>query len=293
MPEGSPFYSTAFLVWTLVTILWSTYVGWRKGIVRSALSLAGMFAGLFVGLAVSGVAPAVLGWAIPVPAIVIGAVTGFVAGVGVWIGVAVLGAVLFKRTEHQRSFLLRLVYGGGGAAVGLFFGLTLVWGALFFVRGLGAFAEPRFGDVAKYYGVPQPSWLEAVTVRVNDSIKEGSVGSALKAIDPMPESTYRVMGKLGQVASDPSALQRLLDQPEIRAITGDDAFVDLAADASVNEAARSGKVERLLTNEKLLAAANDPGLVGKLQKIELEPVLDRALELPADTLVPPGRSQPD
>lgn len=228
-----------------------------------------------------------VGWLIPVPPVVIGAVAGLVAGIGVWIGVMVFGAVLFKRTEHQRSFVLRLVYGGGGAAIGFFFGLTLVWGALFFVRGLGAFAEPRFGDVAIYYGVPQPSWLEGIAVQVKDSIDQGSVGGALKSIDPMPESTYRVMGKLGRVASDPSALQRLLDQPEIRAITGDEAFVELAGDEGVTDAARSGKVEQLLTNEKLLAAARDPGLVGKLQKIELEPVLDRALDQQPETLENP------
>ncbi len=285
MPEGSPFYANVFLIWTIVTILWSTWVGWRKGLVRSALSLGGMFAGLFVGLAVSGVAPTLIGWMLPVPPVVIGAVAGIVAGVGVWIGIAVLGAVLFKRTEHQRSFLLRLVYGGGGAVVGCFFGLTLVWGALFFVRGVGAFAEPRFGDVARYYGVPKPSWVEEVAVRVKESVDEGSMGSALKAIDPMPESTYRLMGKVGRLAADPSALQRLLDQPEIRVITGDETFVELAEDQGVTAAARSGQVDELLTNEKLLAAASDPDLIGKLRKIELEPLLDRVL---ADQPPPPG-----
>ncbi len=278
MPEGSSIYSSAFLIWTILTIAWSTWVGWKRGVVRSIVSLAGMLAGFFAGMAAAGVVAPLLGWLIPVPAVVIGVVVGLVVGIGVWAVIAIFGAILFKTTEHQGSFLLRLFYGGGGAVIGVLLGLTWVWGALFLVRGLGAFSEPRFGDVAKYYGVPEPGFLEEMAVRINQSIEVGSVGHVLEAMDPMPESTYRMMGKVGRLASDPSALQRLLDQPQIRELTGDETFVELAADDGVNAAARSGEVKNLLTNEKLLRAASDPGLIEKMRAIDFEAALDGALE---------------
>ncbi|MGC1479011.1 MAG: CvpA family protein, partial [Chthoniobacterales bacterium] len=261
----------------VVTILWSTWVGWRRGVVRAILSLAGMFAGAFVGMAVAAV----------VPTLFFGVLAGFVVGIGIWIGVSTLGALVFKRTEHQRSVLVKVLYGGGGAVVGAFLGVTIVWGGLFFVRGLGAFAEPRFGDVAKYYGVPEPGAFEGLMVKIKTSIEDGRMAGSWEAFDPMPESTYRLMNKVGRLASDPSAVSRLLEQPEIREITGDENFADVAADPRVAEAARTGEVSTVLLNERLIAAARDPDLIAKLKKIELEPLLDRALGTQPDPAVEP------
>lgn len=277
MQEPSNFLQTAFLLWSVVTILWSTWVGWRKGVVRAALSLGGMFAGAFIGMAVAAI----------VPTLLLGVIAGLVVGIGVWVGVVLLGAVVFKRTEHQRSVVLKVLYGGGGALVGCFLGVTIVWGGLFFVRGLGAFAEPRFGDVAKYYGVPEPSGFEGWMVRIKHSLEDGAMGSTWASFDPMPESTYRVMGKLGRLASDPSAVKKLMDQPEIQEITGDAEFSDLAANSSVGAAARSGDLSAVLLNKQLIAAARDPDLIAKLKKIELEPLLDRALGITPDPPVEP------
>ncbi len=277
MTEGSPVWQYVFLVWAIVTIVWSTWVGWRKGVVRAALSLGGMFAGAFLGMAVAAV----------VPTLLLGMIVGLIVGIGVWVGVVFLGALLFKRTEHQRSFAVKFFYGGGGALVGCFLGVTIVWGGLFFVRGLGAFAEPRFGDVAKYYGVPEPGAFEGLMVRIKHSLEDGAMGGAWASFDPMPESTYRVMDKLGRLASDPSAVKRLMDQPEIQNITGDAEFADLAASPSVGAAARSGDVSAVLLNKQLIAAAQDPDLIAKLKKIELEPLLDRVLGIEPDPPVEP------
>jgi len=283
MPEASPFWQNAFLGFVILIGAWFVWSGWRAGFVREALALGGMFAGGFAGLAVGGGIGSVAGRLFPLPGLLVGLVVGLLVGIGIYLAIWFLGALLFKRTAQQRTLPLRLLYGIGGAAMGLFVGLTFVWGALLFVRGLGGFYEGRFLPASLASGLPRPNAAEASLVKLKRSIEAGPTGRQLLAIDVMPENYYRIFDKLGRVAAQPVAMRRLLKYPAIQDLLNDPALVALTSDPAVAEEARGKSVGSLISNPRLLAAANDPALIARVQKIDIEKALDYALAAPAPT----------
>ncbi len=280
MPEASPFWQNAFLVFVLVLVGWCVWSGWRAGIVREALALGGVFAGGSVGLAVGGVLGPLLGRLLPLPGLLIGVLAGLAVGIGVYLAMWFLGALLFKRTAQQRTMIVRLFYGLGGAAVGLFVGVTLVWGALLVVRGLGGFYEPGFAPGASKLP-PPPNAAAAALVKLKRSIEAGASGRTLESIDVMPPRVYRIFDKLGAVAARPAAFERLLEYPPVAEAMRDPKIVAITVDPDASDAARGQQLSLLFRNPKIVAAANDPALIAKLQKIDIEKALDYALSTPA------------
>jgi len=277
MPEASPFWQNAFLGFVILIGAWSIWCGWRAGLVREVLALGGMFAGGFAGLAVGGGVGSIAGRIFPVPGLLVGLLVGLVVGVGIYLAIWFLGALLFKRTAQQRTLPLRLLYGIGGAAMGLLVGLSLVWGALLFVRGLGGFYEGRFLPASLASGLPRPNVAEASLVKLKRSIEAGPTGRQLLAIDVMPENYYRIFDKLGRVAAQPVAMRRLLEYPAVQDLLSDPALVAITSDPAAAEEARGKSLAALMSNPRILAAANDPALIAKVEKIDIEGALDFAL----------------
>ncbi len=280
MPEASPFWQNAFLVGIVVVMGWSIWSGWRAGIVRTAVALGGMFAGGAAGMAVGGSLGPLLGKVLPLPGLVLGVIVGLGIGIAIYAVVRFLGALLFKRTAQQKSLPLRLVYGGGGGLVGAFVGLTVIWGVLLFVRGLGGFYQGAFEPTARHSPLPPPNAAEAALVKLKRSVEAGSTGRKLAAIDVMPAEYYRIFDKLGRVTAQPEAARRLMDFPEIRAVMNDPLILAITADPDAADAARLQNYGALMKNQTLLHAANDPALIAKLQKIDIEKALDYALAPP-------------
>lgn len=278
-PEASPFWQNAFLVGMLVVVGWCIWAGWRSGVVRAGVSLAGMVAGGLVAMAVGGTLGPLIGSVLPLPGILVGGIAGLVVGLGVYVFAWFLGALLFKRTAQQKTMALRLVYGGGGAIFGAFFGLTVIWGALLFVRGLGGFWEGVYESSATVSGRSlEANGATQALVKLKRSIEAGSTGRQLEAIDIMPAETYRIFDKLGRLAAQPAAVRRLLEYPAIRDVLDDPRIAAITADPEAADAAESWDYAGLMKNPALLKAANDPALIAKLQKIDLEKALDFALQ---------------
>jgi hypothetical protein len=282
MPDASPFWQNAFLVGVIVVVGWCVWSGWRAGVVRAALALGGMIAGGFIGFGVGGAAAAIVGRFVPVPTMLLTVVLALVIGFGVYFAAWFLGALLFKRTAQQGSFLLRVVYGGGGALLGAFLGLTVVWGALLLVRGLGGFYEGTF-LAGRHTHVPAPSAAAAALVKLKRSIEAGATGRSLVAIDVMPEKFYRTFEKLGRVAANPAAARRLVEYPPVQGLLNDPRLVAISSDPEAGEVLRTGGMGGILQNRRIIEALNDPALIAKVQKIDIEKALDYALAAPAPT----------
>lgn len=281
MPEASPFWQNAFLAGVIVVMGWCVWSGWRSGVVRAGLSLGGMFVGGMVGLAVGGTLGPLVGNFLPVPGILVGVVAALLIAIAIYAVAWFLGALLFKRTAQQKSVALRLVYGGGGAVLGAFLGLTVIWGLLLFVRGLGGFYQGVYESAAHASGaIPAPNAGELALVKLKRSIEAGSTGRQLEAIDIVPAQTYRIFDKVGRLVVQPAALHRLLDYPQIRDLVDDPQIVAITADPEAADAARALNYGGLMKNPALLRAANDPALIAKLQKIDIEKALDYALAAP-------------
>jgi uncharacterized membrane protein required for colicin V production len=148
----------------------TAFIGWRKGLVASALSVAGIVFGAWLG---SRVAPALLQGGRTSPYTPLAALAG-----------AAVGAILFEtlgtlagtslRGRISRPRLTRIdAY--GGVALGAFAGLSIVW-----VVGAVALLLPGQADLR--HGAQKSALLR----RLNEVVSPENVLNALARIDPFP-----------------------------------------------------------------------------------------------------------
>ncbi|MDD5200262.1 MAG: hypothetical protein PHC88_10730 [Terrimicrobiaceae bacterium] len=278
--EASPFWQNAFLVGVLVAIGWCVWNGWRIGVVRAAFSMAGLCAALIVGVGFGAAVGAVAGAIMPDIGGIFGVLAGVVGGLVVYAIVLFLSGLLFKRTAQQGTSLVRLAYGAGGALVGAFVGVSVLWGALLFVRALGGFCEASVEGRGKFYALPFPKPVAGALVKLKKSVVAGETGKVLESIDPMPPEFYRVFDKLGRVVANPEAVRRFVTNPAIQDVLADTRFNELTRDPEVQDLAHSQDATALFRNPRMLEAVKDPRLIAKLQKIDIEKALDYALAAP-------------
>jgi uncharacterized membrane protein required for colicin V production len=148
----------------------TAFIGWKKGLVASALSVAGIVFGAWLG---SRVAPALLQGGRTSPYTPLAALAG-----------AAVGAILFEtlgtlagtslRGRISRPRLTRIdAY--GGVALGAFAGLAIVW-----VVGAVALLLPGQADLR--HGAQKSALLR----RLNEVVSPENVLNALARIDPFP-----------------------------------------------------------------------------------------------------------
>jgi hypothetical protein len=143
MQHGSPLSQTALIFAGILFLLWEVWRGWRTGVIRSGMHLAAALVSASLGFLAAKLAAIPFGGFGSLPGLLAGVVVGGGLGVFLLVAIWILGAVLFKRTEHQGSGLFRFLWGAGGAFFGLLFGLAVLWGGVSIVRSLGTFAESR------------------------------------------------------------------------------------------------------------------------------------------------------
>jgi hypothetical protein len=257
-----------------------------------AAYFAGMFGGKFI-------APL---WSpfFKLPNIVLVILAGAALALVFYVVINALGSILFKRTWQHDSALMRLLYGVGGAALGLFFGTFLVWVVVVGVRSLGAVADAQVqkqsaspasveGEVIHAVDVRHHSLGEArddddstslmtSLARLKNSLEMGTIGAVVKDADVVPEKKYAMLGKLSQLVSNPKTAERFLSFPGARALSEDPKIVALRDDPDIQRMISQGQLVELLHNNKIIAAANDPELARRLKQFDLERALDYAVQ---------------
>jgi len=268
--------STVLFVVAAVFLLWQTYRGWRLGIIRAALRLAALIGSGFVGFyggLLTGKATAFL---FGLPDWFIGVPVGIFLLLATYIVLTLLSRLCFKRTEHQKSAFVRFIFGIGGALVGLAIGLVFLVAAVSGIRALSGMAEGRreAGDTT----VAMRAFSD-----LKESVSETRAGELLAKADPIPESTYSLITKFARVMSDPSAVARMAESPEIATLLENPKILALAADPAVQTAARNRDLFSFITNPRLLELARDPEIAKAVMSIDLQKALDYALENPSVT----------
>jgi uncharacterized membrane protein required for colicin V production len=296
---GSPLWQLVFLSFAIALILFEVLRGWRRGVARQFTRLgalvAAYFAGVFGG---KFIAPL---WSpfFKLPNIVLVILAGAALALVFYVVINALGSILFKRTWQLDSALMRLLYGIGGAALGLFFGTFLVWVVVVGVRSLGAIADAQVqkqsaspasveGEVIHAVDVRHHSLGEArdddsaslmtSLARLKNSLEMGTIGGVVKDADIVPEKKYAMLGKLSQVISNAKTAERFLSFPGARALSADPKIVALHDDPDIQRMIRRGQLVELLHNDKIIAAANDPELARRLKQFDLERALDYAVQ---------------
>jgi Colicin V production protein len=296
---GSPLWQVVFISFGVILILFEVVRGWRLGLMRQItrlLALGAAYAAAFLGgrLFVPMVR-SLFKMPDPVLSILCGALLAFAA----YMLVSGVGAILFKRTSQQESGLLYLIYGLAGAILGLFFGLLLFWLTVASVRAIGALAEGQAGsrsvaaarggrdptshalDVRRRFLSESEDSMQALATslaRLKNSLELGLLGNVLKNADPISQRTYEMLEKAGSVLSSPERTQKFLTFPGARELAEHPKIVALRSDPEIADLIAQGRFLDLLQNPRVIEAANDPVLAGRIRKFDIQRALDSALE---------------
>jgi len=148
----------------------TAFIGWKKGLVSSALSVAGIVVGAWLG---SRLAPSLLQGGKSSPYTPLAALAGAAVGAILLETLGTLaGTSLRSRIRTPR---LTTIDSAGGLALGAFAGLAIVW-----VLGAVALLLPGQADLR--HGAQQSALLR----RLNGVVSPEKVLNALARIDPFP-----------------------------------------------------------------------------------------------------------
>ncbi len=111
MPPSLDSLPPAFPIVAALLVALKAWHGWRIGAVRQAAALVALVAAAVVAVVAAPHVRAPFG--------------ALLLGLGVYLALTILAAIVFKKTGQQSVGVIRFGYGFGGAALGAFAGLLL------------------------------------------------------------------------------------------------------------------------------------------------------------------------
>jgi len=290
-------WQLAFLSFAIVIIVLEVLHGWRIGLTRQLVRIVAILAAygcaIFAGPALLPITRSFVKLPDPILTLIGGAVLGAI----LFAILNALGPILFKRTKDHKSAGVRLAWGISGGLLGIFLGALTVWLVFAGVRLVGSVAEaevrsrhalttatlqPVWNRPLQIQGAlpardQQPSALMITLSEVKNSLEHGAIGDALTGADPLPQNAYRTLERVGEVASNPESAQRFLRFPGAQQIASDPKIIALRDDPQVAALIAGGRVFELLQNQRVIDALNDPALLARLKRFDLDRALDYAL----------------
>jgi hypothetical protein len=292
MAHADAAWQNIFLGGALLLIALRAWRGWRLGVARQLIALGALAAAYPV--AYFGGPPLVpflrvFGFPDQILAVLGGAVLGLV----VFLGINLLGALLFKRTAQQTVGAVRLSYGLLGALFGALFGVVIVWIAAMGVRVLGTLAQTEIsaqrqpsGRAVKRRRIAAPNPFIRGLAEMKASLDQGATGRIIDQVDPIPEKVYATLAKVGELVQRPESLDRFLAYPGVRPLAEHHKVAKLQGDPQILQEVAAHDYLALLRNPRIVEAANDPEVTALIKQLEFEKALDYALR-------PPDQPTPD
>jgi len=291
---GSPLWQAIFVSFAIVLILFEVVRGWRLGLFRQLVRVAGLAAAYAAGFLGGKLIVPLARPFLKLPDIILSVLGGAVLALVVYALVVSIGTILFKRIGQQNSKLVRVVYALSGAVVGLFFGAFLLWMIVVSIRAIGAIADAQVRsrtssqatdvhalDVRRRFleeSSEQSATLAISLARLRNSLELGTVGDAVKGTDLVPSQTYETLGKVGSVFSNPKAAQKFLTFPGARELSEHPKIVALRNDPEISDMIAQGRVLDLLQDRRIIDAANDSMLREQIKKFDWQRALDYSIQ---------------
>jgi uncharacterized membrane protein required for colicin V production len=293
---GSLLWQIVFVSFAVVLVLFEAVRGWRLGLLRQLMRLAGLVgayaAAFFGGRLLLPIARPLL----KMPDLVLSALGGAILAFVVYAIVSSMGAILFKRTGEQDSRTVQLIYGFAGAIVGLFLGIFTLWLIVVSVRAVGAVADAQVRNrSATVHAAPDPTShalevrrrflgdgneqsaaFAASLARLKNSLELGRLGNAVKQMDPVSQKTYDTLAKVAAVISNPERERRFLSFPGARKLSDHPRIVALRDDPEISEMIAQKRFLDLL--RRIIDAANDPALAERIKKFDFHAALNYAIQ---------------
>jgi uncharacterized membrane protein required for colicin V production len=290
--HGIDTYQAAFFIGAALFIAFTSWHGWRLGILRQLINILALAAAYLIGYFGGGRLGPFLHRFLDLPEqtlAVLGAV-GF--GFVIYCCITLIGVIAFTKTAQQRAGLVRLGYGISGAVCGAVYGLVLVWITVLAIRLLGSVAESQIA-VADHPHVThgkaaasptpapeQPSAVVRTLAHMKQSLEEGPAGAVVQQVDPIPGTLYGILHKLGMMVSDDKSVDRFLSYPGVKPLLAHPKIAALQNDPDITRDLVNHNYFALIRNPHIITAANDAEIAELMRKFQFEKALDFALQPP-------------
>ncbi|MEI6280013.1 MAG: CvpA family protein [Verrucomicrobiae bacterium] len=272
MNLASPFWQGMIFLFAALLLLWEIWGGWRRGVIRSAIHFSAFVFSGILGILAGQATAFVVEKVLPGYGFLSGLLAGSLVTLVVLALALLLGAILFKRTEHQPSGLVRMLYGAGGAFFGLLTGLVLVWGGITLIRTFGVAAQVAMAGRPGKSDSP----LAKAMLTLKESLELGPAGKVVESVDVLPPEIYGMIVRVGKLTSDREAMVRFLDYPGAQEILRNPRMAALLNNPAVARAAEQKNFLFLMRNRELFEAVQDPALQKQLSEFNLQKALDYA-----------------
>jgi hypothetical protein len=168
------------------------------------------------------------------------------------------GGFLFRRTRDYDLLVSRWIAAAGGALLGFFYGLLMVWVLIVLLRVGGRVAEDQISLQAARRVAPAPA--VATIAKAKASLDLGWLGAFTRLVDPMPASLYETIDRWSSILSRPDAVRQLLADPVFRPLSDNPAFQALANDPELGSSIQKGDLLAVVTNPKFAQFFADSGV---------------------------------
>src|SRR3982751_2771585 len=290
---GSPLWQLVFVTFALALILFEVLRGWRRGLPRQVARLGALVAAYFAAYFGGKFLAPLLGMFFKIPGALLSIFAGAIFALVIYVVISGIGSALFRRTSQHDSLILRLLYGSTGALLGAFFGLFLVWMIVVAVRSVGSVADAQVREQAsdssvlhavdvrrRFLGEANEDQAPLTTylARLKNSLEMGVIGTAVKKVDVVPQTTYDVIEKIGAVAASPQNAERFLSFPGARELSEHPKIIALRNDHEIAQMLAQGRLLELIQDHRIIDAANDAELYARLKKFDLNAALTYATQ---------------
>jgi hypothetical protein len=288
---GSPLWQAVFISFGVVLVLFQVVRGWRLGLMRQLVRVAALAMAYAAALYCGRLVVPLLRSFLKMPDIVLSILGGGLLALAIYTSITSLGMIFLRRTGQQNASLLRLIYAISGAAIGLFLGAFFFWMIVVSVRAIGALADAQLRGRSnsstaglhafqvRGHSFPpreEESTLAASLARLKNSLELGAIGNAITRTDPVSSKTYEVLGKVGNVFSNPESAQKFLTFPGVHELSEHPKIVALRDDPEISDMIAQRRFLDLLQDQRVIDAANDPALASQIKKFDLQKALDYA-----------------
>lgn len=289
--------------------------GWSKGLIRQLLSVISLVGGGYAGYQLALPASQWLPESL-LPGILRIPVAALIGALACWVVCTMLSALLIKETENQKLGIIRLLWGFGGAALGVAYGLmtlmvayeihrtgqSLAYGyarGRITARSLAESQPQKAGDPSNTDDSPLkaspsgPAGKPAASTPIvvpdlqpkNTESLQGQFSLIAAAWDPIPQRYYILASRFAEVFSNPLATTRLFAAPALQAIgqnlPQNFGFNVLVKDEPLRRSLRQADLWGVLTNANLAATLKSQTVRDNLSKINPNELIDFALTMPA------------
>jgi len=290
---GSPLWQIVFVSFAAVLILFEILRGWRRGLPRQVARLGALIAAYFAGWFASKFFGPLLGMFFRMPDALLSIIAGALFALVIYAVISGIGSALFRRTDQHDSLIVRILYGSTGAVLGAFFGLFVVWLMIVAVRSIGSVANAEVREQAndstvvhavdmrrRIFAEPGENEAPLTTslARLKNSLEMGVIGNMVKKTDVVPQKTYDLIEKLGEVAANPQYAERLLEYPGAKELSEHPKIVALRNDQEISQMFSQGQLLELIQDHRIIDAANDPELRERLKRFDVIAALDYATQ---------------